>query len=649
MSENETESLQFYDYLCQKIGSKEVVRARRLLFISNDFGSYDIQISSGSRGEGLDLNGSDFDVMHIDPYYMVYESGKNAIEDQKCVLQLAMDTKESQPCFTYLLLLNNFDNLPQPFKQMFFQHNGNYLLSSEIYKLQLLYLAKQYNCPVLSTIHGPCLSNTNSQYDMAVCLKCDHWIFQARPWISRPRLTWPSSELISKITSCGVLFVPIGYKGSVNEHLQWRISFSVAEKILIYSFSHTQLLCYALLKILLKEIVDTHEDVKGLLCSYFLKTLLFWISEETETSVWRPDNIIPCFMACLQRLIYCIEYSTLLHYFIPENNLFYLRFNSKNRYTLIKILQNSYEIGVNIFSSSETLHDYKRFSSDITRSICKNKRLMKEIAEFYFPFQPPFKNVLRILHTMLHHCKIGLSKSIFSFNFSYANQIMPNALPHIYNPNNKQQYKDYKHDLSQLLVGLHSDAVSGWLKLASFFYVHKNYFASIAIINYTLSKFTDDKILIGQLSFSKITFSANQKYDLTLMTQEKLISILKTKTIIKVIFKAKSSIIPTELKLDVRERPLNFEPLTFAHFLQFLCYFHLQDYTSCWFCISQLLQTILKHKSSKEKADYKMWITLGIAYQMLGLRDLAKTLFCQIAQNDKYNLTSAAFRLSRLS
>ncbi|CAG2193051.1 unnamed protein product [Mytilus edulis] len=282
MSENKTESLQFYDYLCQKIGSKEVVRARRLLFISNDFGSYDIQISSGSRGEGLDLNGSDFDVMHIDPYYMVYESGKYAIEDQKCVLQLAMDTKESQPCFTYLLLLNNFDNLPQPFKQMFFQHN-------------------------------------------------------------------------------------------------------------------------------------------------------------------------------------------------------------------------------------------------------------------------------------------------------------------------------------------------------------------------------DDKILIGQLSFSEITFSANQKYDLTLMTQEKLISILKTKTIIKVIFKAKSSIIPTELKLDVRERPLNFEPVTFAHFLQFLCYFHLQDYTSCWFCILQLLQTIMKHASSKEKADYKMWITLGIAYQMLGLRDLAKTLFCQIAQNDKYNLTSAAFRLSRLS
>ncbi|CAG2193050.1 unnamed protein product [Mytilus edulis] len=147
-----------------------------------------------------------------------------------------------------------------------------------------------------------------------------------------------------------------------------------------------------------------------------------------------------------------------------------------------------------------------------------------------------------------------------------------------------------------------------------------------------------------------IMLSTKQKYDLTLMSQEKLISILKTKTIIEVIFQAKSSVIPTELKLDVMERPTNFEPVTFAHFLNFLCYFHLQDYASCWFCISHLLQTILKHNwVSKGKENPKSWITLGIAYQMLGLTDLAKQLFCHIAQNDEYNITSAGLRLSRLS
>ncbi|VDI09730.1 Hypothetical predicted protein [Mytilus galloprovincialis] len=271
--------------------------------------------------------------MSINYYFAVYESEKDALQDfgaalvmdteetmpesekdalQDCGVVLVMDTEETQPCFTHLRVIN-YNSLSSCIKQVMEQHQGHNLLSSELYKAQL---RKQLSLirPDLNKIHGPCLSDKGDNMDFASCLKCDKWVSQAQPWISRSRLTWPSPELISKITSCGVLFVPIGNKGSINENLQWRISFSIAEKILIYSFSHTQLLCYALLKILLKEIVEKEkvdgsekdEDLKGLLCSYFLKTLLFWISEETDTSVWRPDNIIPCFTACLQRLIYCI-------------------------------------------------------------------------------------------------------------------------------------------------------------------------------------------------------------------------------------------------------------------------------------------------------------------------------------------------------
>jgi hypothetical protein len=62
-------------------------------------------------------------------------------------------------------------------------------------------------------------------------------------------------DIVSTIESYGVLLVPIGCKNSPNERLEWRISFFVAEKHMIYSFSHTQLLCYALLKHLLKEVI----------------------------------------------------------------------------------------------------------------------------------------------------------------------------------------------------------------------------------------------------------------------------------------------------------------------------------------------------------------------------------------------------------
>lgn len=51
----------------------------------------------------------------------------------------------------------------------------------------------------------------------------------------------------------GVLFVPFGVTGSPTEHLEWRISFAVAEKLLINTFTYTQLIRYALLKIILKD------------------------------------------------------------------------------------------------------------------------------------------------------------------------------------------------------------------------------------------------------------------------------------------------------------------------------------------------------------------------------------------------------------
>jgi hypothetical protein len=38
--------------------------------------------------------------------------------------------------------------------------------------------------------------------------------------------------------------------------IEWRLSFSVQEKWLIISLNHTQLLCYAFLKVLLKEVIN---------------------------------------------------------------------------------------------------------------------------------------------------------------------------------------------------------------------------------------------------------------------------------------------------------------------------------------------------------------------------------------------------------
>lgn len=69
--------------------------------------------------------------------------------------------------------------------------------------------------------------------------------------------------------------MPIGSKTNINEHdMEWRISFSLAEQIIVYSINHTQFLCYAILKVFLKEVLS-REDPESLICSYFLKLFFF--------------------------------------------------------------------------------------------------------------------------------------------------------------------------------------------------------------------------------------------------------------------------------------------------------------------------------------------------------------------------------------
>lgn len=76
------------------------------------------------------------------------------------------------------------------------------------------------------------------------------------------------------------------------------------------------------MKILLKDVIELDMDFKGILRSYVIKTVMFWISEEISTSKWKPENLLSCFMKCFKRLIYSVECSMYPHYFIPENDLF---------------------------------------------------------------------------------------------------------------------------------------------------------------------------------------------------------------------------------------------------------------------------------------------------------------------------------------
>lgn len=101
-SQDNNLSLQFYNHLCNIVGSEEVVRTRREIFTGKDIAENDYNatiISSGSKADGLDLKGSDYDQMFLYNIFRVYES---LHDDQYNTdkIPLIMVTNDTKPGFT---------------------------------------------------------------------------------------------------------------------------------------------------------------------------------------------------------------------------------------------------------------------------------------------------------------------------------------------------------------------------------------------------------------------------------------------------------------------------------------------------------------------------------------------------------------------
>jgi hypothetical protein len=132
------------------------------------------------------------------------------------------------------------------------------------------------------------------------------------------RYNWPPKPLLKEIVENGYHCVPVGSKivSSGNE-LEWRLSFSQAELKLVSDMNHTQFLIYGLLKLFLKEVINYGVE-EPLLCSYFLKTTVFWMIQMGSIE-WRPNNLLNCFWKCFEYLIHCVYRGEFPNFFLPQN------------------------------------------------------------------------------------------------------------------------------------------------------------------------------------------------------------------------------------------------------------------------------------------------------------------------------------------
>ena len=205
---------------------------------------------------------------------------------------------------------------------------------------------------------SPYKDRSQSGTDSVFSIHCLFLLDVASEWRTRcRRFTWPSPCDMKTIVDFGFHLVPVGHPHSDTNMMEWRMSFSVAERTLVWSFNHIQMQCYAVMKVILKEFINPHcSPLCRVLCSYFIKTFLFWEYEETDPSYWCKENFRECVIRLLSGFCDCIRLRSLKHYFIPSFNLLSVKMTDQAQMELLSIFDIILQSDISIIKECKTLN-----------------------------------------------------------------------------------------------------------------------------------------------------------------------------------------------------------------------------------------------------------------------------------------------------
>nr|XP_022305144.1 uncharacterized protein LOC111112110 [Crassostrea virginica] len=366
--------------LCQIVGTSVQVAIRRETvnieeMVKRRAADNDdvILMQSGSMREGFRLKGSDLDFMFWRNNHRVifdmFQSEDYYTENKTLILS---DSSESPPGFTLLELLTPTTH--RRVQLACVPMNDRRYISSSLFRQR----AQLHRFPG-SVGHGPCESGEvgGFEYDLACCFACDFWPRSASSWINRCH-SWPDREVVNEIVRNGCHFVAIGHPLGLHEHEEWRISFSQAEHKLVHTMNHCQFLTYGLLKIFLKEVIDKQsEETNKLLCSYHMKTVIFWVIQQNAVPLWCPQNFLESFWVCFKLLHKWVYEGVCPNFFIPQNNLFLSKIHGCAQRSLFLQLHGLYDKGLACLLQSPSIKSYiTNVLYNPRLSICSNQDRM---------------------------------------------------------------------------------------------------------------------------------------------------------------------------------------------------------------------------------------------------------------------------------
>nr|XP_022299833.1 uncharacterized protein LOC111108324 [Crassostrea virginica] len=356
----QTISESVYVGLCLKIGTSEQVAIRRdvediqeLLVHKVTSTDYFVEMVSGSRREGFRFEDSDHDIMYWSNYNQVFwDFSQSTLYNTHRYTLILCDSSESPPGFTLLWL--PLEEADSRVLSSCVRINGALYVSSAMYRHNTCTLYRPD-----STVHGPCSSGSDGglEYDIAHCFVSDFWPPSASSWTDRCH-SWPPPQVVSDIVRSGCHFVAIGHKLGNHADNEWRISFSQAEQKLVYAMNHTQFLTYGLLKLFVKEFNRGKIEEEKLLCSYHMKTAIFWAIQGNTIDHGCPQNLLAGFWVCYKLLLKWVYEGVCPNFFIPENNMFLNKVHGVAQRNLFTHLNGLYEKGITFLLQNPSISSY---------------------------------------------------------------------------------------------------------------------------------------------------------------------------------------------------------------------------------------------------------------------------------------------------
>ena len=136
--------------------------------------------------------------------------------------------------------------------------------------------------------------------------------------VSRQDTYWPSRETVEDIRRNARSFVvTTGHASSPDRDLECRLSFSDPERRLAQTVTPVQRKVYILVKLLQKCYLKEPKVV----VTYHLKTLMFWLLEESQEQDWTEQTIFKQVLRFLDKLEGSLARQEIPSYFYPSNNL----------------------------------------------------------------------------------------------------------------------------------------------------------------------------------------------------------------------------------------------------------------------------------------------------------------------------------------